>query len=392
MKKFLFLMLLFLNFISSCAVKNKQNKYQITNKSLTITDNYSIEYPSVEKTVDELFIKKLKESCLAIYESYQVMPSVEYDSYLNQHLLSHKVSYAYLDEVLIRCYNYDLQNKTNIIFNGQLILADLNLELASKYYFIKQDLEFMQFLVRDKELIIYLSSYLTNNKEEKISLPLKDEYLNGSKEEPKKPETKKMIAITFDDGPSSKTKELVDLLADLEVKATFFVLGDNIKYYPNELKYISDHHHEIGNHSTSHPNFKKLSKETGLTEINQTQNAVYQIIHRYPRIFRFPYGIVNDEVMEELSLPVIAWSADSLDWKRNGTAAIINKVKAETYANGILLFHDFKYYAKDALTVIITDLKKDGYAFVTVSELLDFTSEEKMQKGIVIYHKFKEVS
>ncbi len=391
MKKILFITLLFLNFISSCAVKNKQNKYQITNKSLAITDNYSIEYPSVEKMVDELFTNELKKCCLDIYENYQVVPSVEYDTYLNQNLLSHKVSYAYLDEVLVKCFNYDLQNKTNIIFDGQLILADLNLEVASKYYFIKQDLGFMQFLVRDKELIIYLSPYLTNNKEEEISLPLKDEYLKGSKEDPQESKLAKMIAITFDDGPSSKTKELVDLIADLEVKATFFVLGDNIKYYPNELKYISDHQHEIGNHSTSHPNFKKLSLEAGLAEINQTQNAVYQIIHRYPRIFRFPYGIVNDEVMEELSLPVIAWSADSLDWKRGGTDTIINKVKAETYPNGILLFHDFKYYAKEALTTIITDLKKAGYTFVTVSELLDFTSEEKMQKGTIIYHK-EEVS
>ena len=179
----------------------------------------------------------------------------------------------------------------------------------------------------------------------------------------------------------------MDFLDELQIKATFFVLGCNVQKYREELKYIDDHHHEIGNHSYSHPNFQKLTLQEGLNEINQTQEIVYQTIQRYPRIFRFPYGLVNQAVLKGIRLPTVLWNADSLDWQCCDTQTIINKIKHEAKENGILLFHDFKHYNKVAITTIVNDLQKEGYRFVTISELLGFDSDEEMTKGSVIYSR-----
>ena len=141
------------------------------------------------------------------------------------------------------------------------------------------------------------------------------------------------------------------------------------------------------NHSYSHPDFRKLSLEQGLKEIEKTQAIVFKTIGRYPRIFRFPYGLVNKQILNNIKLPTILWNADSLDWQCCDTKTIIKRVEKEVKENGILLFHDFKNFNEEAIRIIVNDLKKQGFEFVTISELLEFRNEENMQLGKVIYSK-----
>lgn len=387
MKKILFIILMTLSFISSCAVKQEQSEYKITQKKTEITQNFEVDYPSVDETIDTIFLADVKATCENIQRQYHTLPTIEYESYINQHVVSYKIVYTYFQDELIQTYNYNLHEKKEVIFNFEKIIADLNETLIDQYHFIDVDVNFMDFLIKNEKLVIYLSPYLTNKDMEKVTLYLKDEYFDDEEEKKENQKIGKMIAITFDDGPSEKTKEIVDLLDELQIKATFFVLGCNVQKYREELKYIDDHHHEIGNHSYSHPNFQKLTLQEGLNEINQTQEIVYQTIQRYPRIFRFPYGLVNQTVLKGIRLPTVLWNADSLDWQCCDTQTIINKIKHEAKENGILLFHDFKHYNKVAITTIVNDLQKEGYRFVTISELLGFDSDEEMTKGSVIYSR-----
>ncbi len=387
MKKILFIVLVILSFVVSCSSKQEQKQYQITNKRTEISQNVEVDYPSVDETIDTIFLEDVKTTCKNIQHQYQTLPTISYESYINQKNVSYKVVYEYFDDRLLQTYNYDLNEKKEVTFHIETILSDLNKTLSNQYHFTNADVHFMDFLIQNDQLIVYLSPYLTNKEGVEVSLHLKDAYFDNTTEDTEKPDIGKMIAITFDDGPSIRTKEIVDLLDELEIRATFFVLGCNVKNYPEELKYINDHYHEIGNHSYSHPNFKKMSLQEGLAEINQTQEIVYQTIQRYPRIFRFPYGAVNQAVLKKIKLPTILWNADSLDWQCCETKAIIHKIKQEARENGILLFHDFKNFNPMAITTIVNDLKKEGYTFVTVSELLGFQSDEEMIKGSIIYSK-----
>lgn len=387
MKKTLFMILVVFIFISSCTVKQEQVEYKITNKKTEITTNLEVNYPSVDDTIDTIFLENVKKTCEKIQQQYQTLPTITYESYINQKIVSYKVVYTYFQDTLIQTYNYDLHQKKAIQLNVKHIMADLNETLVNQYHFVYADIRFMDFFIQHDKLIVYLSPYLTNKGIEEVTLYFKEAYLDEDKEQNENSNTGKKIAITFDDGPSEKTKEIVDMLDELQIKATFFVLGCNVQTHQDELKYINDHYHEIGNHSYSHPNFKKLSVQEGLEEINQTQEIVYQTIQRYPRIFRFPYGLVNQEVLKKTKLPTVLWNADSLDWQCCDTNTIINKIKHEAKENGILLFHDFKYYNKVAITTIVNDLKKEGYTFVTISELLGFYSDEEMAKGSIIYSK-----
>ena len=181
-----------------------------------------------------------------------------------------------------------------------------------------------------------------------------------------------------------KLKSLYDI-KNVSKKEIANLTNEELLKYKEELKYIYAHGHEIGNHSYSHPDFKKITIEEGLAEIEKTQQIIYKTILHYPRVFRFPYGSVNKEILKRIDMPAILWNADSLDWQCFDSKIIIEKLKHEIKENGILLFHDFKYYNKEAITTIVNDLKQEGYVFVTISELFGFYTDEFAIGGKLYY-------
>jgi len=195
----------------------------------------------------------------------------------------------------------------------------------------------------------------------------------------------KLIALTFDDGPSPATVDLLDLLDKYQIKATFFLVGSNVNYYSDAVSYIFAAGHEIANHSYSHADFSKLTAGEAMAEIATTQELIYRIIGSYPKFFRFPYGSYRTSVLNEINLPIIGWNCDSEDWRyRNGmivTANVISGLSDRT----VVLFHDFKNYHKKALTTVIETLIAKGYRFVTVSEMHQFYYEENVQFGKIYY-------
>ncbi|MFW6281999.1 MAG: polysaccharide deacetylase family protein [bacterium] len=193
------------------------------------------------------------------------------------------------------------------------------------------------------------------------------------------PDTEKRIALTFDDGPDElNTPVILDILAEKNVKATFFLLGENVKLFPEITKRIHDEGHQIGNHSWSHDNFRELENEQVLNkEILPTSEKIEEITGLYPRLLRPPFGAINDETIETLgekNWQIVNWSIDSYDWhiSRDNPDEIVNRMKRLHHPGGIVLLHNNfqSRVTTEALADIIETLKEKGYQFNTIAELL----------------------
>ncbi len=187
----------------------------------------------------------------------------------------------------------------------------------------------------------------------------------------------KIIALTFDDGPHPKrTKEILDILDEYGIKATFFFIGQNVVDYPDAVPLVQAAGHEIGNHTFSHRNLQTLDYASLCSEIDRTEAAVEDMIEYRTRLLRPPEGKFSDTVLEaarERDYSVICWSVDTLDWAHNPPENIAQNVLSSVEAGDIILFHDFvsgESPTPAALRMIIPPLLEQGYRFVTVSELL----------------------
>lgn len=180
----------------------------------------------------------------------------------------------------------------------------------------------------------------------------------------------KVVALTFDDGPDSRTTpQALAILKKYHVKATFFMIGQNIAGNENLVKQVHDEGHQIGIHTWSHPVLTNLPLEQAKKEINDTQAAIGNVIGTKPTITRPPYGAVNATVQNAVNQSFIMWDVDSLDWKSHNTKAIMQEV-AKTKAGSIILMHDIHQTTIDALPSVIEYLQKNNYTLVTVDELL----------------------
>lgn len=183
------------------------------------------------------------------------------------------------------------------------------------------------------------------------------------------------IAITFDDGPhATLTPRLLDMLRARNIKATFYLVGQNAQLYPNIVRRTVAEGHEVGNHSWSHKLLTKLSDDQLREDMTKTQNAIAAAAGVRPRTMRPPYGALTQHqrslVYQEFGYPTILWSVDPLDWKRPGTGAVQARILAGTGNGAIILAHDIHAGTVDAMPATIDALLRRGYKFVTVSQLL----------------------
>ncbi len=188
---------------------------------------------------------------------------------------------------------------------------------------------------------------------------------------------KKMIALTFDDGPTRKyTTQILDCLQQYNAHATFFLLGSRIEGQEDVVLRIYSEGHEIGNHSFSHKQLNAVDEATVIQEIQQTNDAIYQVVHAYPKIIRAPYGEVNDIVKANLgNMTLVKWNIDSEDWRTDNASVVVNNVLRDAKDKGIILMHDMYQSSADATCALIPALQDQGYQLVTMSQLLSFESE-----------------
>src|SRR5213596_1759339 len=183
------------------------------------------------------------------------------------------------------------------------------------------------------------------------------------------------IALTFDDGPSATlTPKLLDLLAAHHIKATFFVIGENVAEHPEIVARAAREGHEIGNHSWSHPNFGKMSDDNVRSQLRRTDDAIRSAMGNRPTLMRPPYGSITAPekrwVHDEFGYRIILWDVDPYDWKRPGPAVVLNRILKETQPGSIVLSHDIHPGTIEAMPSTFNALEAKGFNFVTVSELI----------------------
>jgi polysaccharide deacetylase family sporulation protein PdaB len=192
---------------------------------------------------------------------------------------------------------------------------------------------------------------------------------------------KKLVALTFDISWGNNTPiPVIDILKNNDIKSTFFLSGPWVKQYPEVPKRIMEDGHEIASHGYRHINLSNLSKNEIKEEIMKAHNNIKEVTGVEPNLIRTPNGDFNDQVIEaaqECNYKVIQWSTDSLDWMNPGVNSIIDRVSKKVHPGDIILMHasDTCKQTTEALPVIITNLKSQGYQFVTVSELLKLNAE-----------------
>ena len=243
------------------------------------------------------------------------------------------------------------------------------------------ELSTWKFAYKDSQLVLYPIK-VTNNVEE-IALPISDffdviqsSYLTEKDAELYKKaqaeKNKKVVALTFDDGPDGNTTpQALDILAKYKIKATFFVQGKNIAGNEAILKRMQSEGHEVGNHSWNHPILTKLSLEDAKKQLTDTEDAITKVLGKSSKLMRPPYGAISDDIRNSLDLRFIMWDVDSLDWKSKNEAAILTEIQHQTSDGAIILMHDIHQPSVNSLPKVIEYLQGQGYSFVTVSELLN---------------------
>jgi len=180
----------------------------------------------------------------------------------------------------------------------------------------------------------------------------------------------KLVALTFDDGPSAATTpRLLDILATNGVKATFFVLGTMAQRSPDILRREVAEGHEVGSHTPYHNQLTNLSFAQVRAEAVEMDRIFTNILGTVPPFTRPPYGSYNATVGQALGQPMILWSVDPRDWADRNAAVVCTRVVNATVDGSIVLVHDIHATTVDAVPCIINELKARGFEFLTVSEL-----------------------
>lgn len=351
--------------------------YQITNKK--VDQNIEIDYPVFKDNKDAIIKRFLRESPTKDITSvkYEIGKSNEYTTILFKFYNNEKLQNV---ETLI--FNKNKRVSVQEIFNIDKLKevietnnAEINID--------KVDHTKINVLFNDKSTTFYITDNaeiknieIVNNElmeATKISLNLDDDY----HKEHTILENAKLVAFTFDDGPSKYTLYIVDILEKYNASATFFEVGYNIKAHPEVTKEVSERGFEIANHTTDHSKLTKLTESKYLSKINDNNTIFKEITGKDMPYLRPPYGSYNDKIKAKAGVPIVTWSLDTRDWESRNKDKIIDMVMSNIKEGDIILFHDLYESTKDAVKELMPLLKEEGYQVVSVTEL--FAS-----KGIIL--------
>ncbi len=327
-------------------------------------------------------------------------------------------SYAHPEDI-VKTFTIDLKNNTIVSLNNIFSKKEIDKIKENVVKEAKLDVSVLDdnllddFIFTDYGLKIYLKrGKYTPMSDGNINVELKEDffkknniaYINSKKavqketidkkivvnkvEVDEKLKAKKLIALTFDDGPSKETNRLLDILEENNAKATFYVLGSQINKYSDELIRIAKDGHEIGNHTWDHKQLTKLSSKKVEEEIMTTRAKIFNTVNVDALAIRAPYGSVNANVKaiaKKLNMYFVHWSIDTLDWKTRNANSTYKAIIEHAGDGQIILCHDIHKQTVDAMDKVIKKLKADGYEFVTVSELFKLRDKE-FEAGKVYYN------
>jgi peptidoglycan/xylan/chitin deacetylase (PgdA/CDA1 family) len=198
--------------------------------------------------------------------------------------------------------------------------------------------------------------------------PAAEEQENTRVIDPDKP----MIALTFDDGPSRYTPEILKALKENNSLATFFVLGSEVNKFKDTLNQMIEDGNEVGNHTYNHKDLTKVSDDELYKQIQGTDDLVYIASGYTPTVMRPPYGASNEELNKKISKPIIKWSIDTRDWENRNTQMILDNIFDNVKDGDIILMHDLYGTTAEAAKIAIPKLIEMGYQLVTIDELSEY--------------------
>ena len=183
---------------------------------------------------------------------------------------------------------------------------------------------------------------------------------------------KKLVVLTFDDGPSSATTPiLLDTLKSRDVPAVFFMLGNMARGNPDLVREVEKRGNEVASHTMYHQNLTSIPLASAVADINEAKSTLSSILGHEPAYTRPPYGNNNDAIRSAMGTPVILWSVDTLDWKYKNTESIVSIALSQAHDGAIILMHDIHPTSVEAVPVLIDELRKNGYEFVSIKELAE---------------------
>lgn len=193
---------------------------------------------------------------------------------------------------------------------------------------------------------------------------------------------KKVVALTFDDGPHAKvTPELLKTLKKYDARATFFMLGQNVEFNQQIVKDVYEAGHEIANHSWNHPQLTRLSQAEVKKQIDDTQKAIEKITGEKPKHLRPPYGAFNQNVKDAAKgMNIELWTVDTMDWQTRNKDSVVREILKHTTDGSVVLMHDIYMTSAQATDEAMKTLKAQGYQFITVSELKEVQKEREAEK------------
>ena len=397
MKKITFFIIV-ICLLCGCEKENKVESYISMNEELV-----SINYPVTNINVLDDAVSSYVNQTYYNFKNMgsPVIPELNI-SYTYKEVNEDIINVSLMTEIVtdttinkIKTFTY---NKSN---NKFLTMEDLVDDLAGLDYEIKKELlekyqdadmdylsnvSYDYFTIDDENLTLYFNPAEIKSKHDEliyIDVPLdslkmlvdidinegKDTYLSIKKKNVSIDD--KVVALTFDDGPSKYTDQILDILKKYNACGTFFLIGNKVEFYSDTLRRMLEEGSEIGNHSYDHKLLTRLSKEAFQEEINKTQMAIKKVTGFTPTLFRPTYGGYNNTLKSYTDLKFVLWDVDSRDWQVKSKEKILKNVLPNVKSGSIVLMHDNHEYSVNALEDMIESLKKQGYKFVTVTELLE---------------------
>ena len=396
-RKFVFFLIICL-LISGCE-SEPEILTEIENKDALVSINYPVTEVSALDEAISSYINKVRAEFKN--SDYDGKPELNI-SYTYKEVNYKVINFSILTEIVtdktvskIKTFTYNKKSEKfltmeDIVNDLDVLDYDIKKELLSKYQ--DADMDYLSnvsydfFTMDDENLTIYFNPTQlkdTNDELVYLDIPLDslnllidvdreentNTYLNFKKNTIN--EEDKVVALTFDDGPSKYTKDILDILKKHDACGTFFLIGNKVSFYGDILREMLSEGNEIGNHSYDHKYLTRLSEEEVKDEINKTQDEIKRVTGYTPTLFRPTYGGYNNTLKSYIDLTFVLWDVDSRDWSVKSTEGIMSNVFKDVKSGSIILFHDNHEYSVNALPSVIKELKKQGYKFVTVSELLE---------------------
>lgn len=361
------------------AMINDYENINIKKEEKNININYpKFEYNVLNKKVNEL-ISEFKE-----IEN----TTIEYSLNLEESLITMFFTINNNGNISYKNINYDIKEKefcdnTKILdFNilGSEILSKIKTKYSTYIYeTILNDNFANAFLeVKKDGIYIHFSPNILENVIHKVYIFMPSEegtYVSDIKYD-------KVIAFTFDDGPSSYTKEVADTLIANDSKATFFELGNRMKYNQEAVRYLYDNKMEVASHTYAHKNLNKLSIEEIDEEINSTNIIYNEITGDNIKHVRPPYGNANETVKSRINVPIITWNVDTEDWLSRDSEKIYNHILEHAKDGDIILMHDIYPETLEAVKKVLPVLRERGFKITTITELAN-EKGKTLEKGHV---------